>query len=45
MERQAEWKDEVDQTKEGDANKVVYGVVIAVAAGILVQAFVLYFLG
>jgi hypothetical protein len=45
MERQAEWKDGVDQTREGDANKVVYGVVIAVAAGILVQAFILYFVG
>jgi hypothetical protein len=45
MDRQAEWKDGIEQTREGDANKVVSGVVIAVAAGIMFQVFVLYLLG
>jgi hypothetical protein len=45
MQRQAEWKDGVEQTSEGDAEKVVYGVVTAVAASIMLQAFILYFLG
>lgn len=34
-----------DETKQRiDANKVVYGVVVAVAFGILVQASLIYFL-
>jgi len=45
MESQAGWKDGIDQVREGDASKVVSGVVIAVVAGIMVQAFVLYLLG
>ena len=44
MDRQAEWKDGIEQTREGDANKEVSGVVIAVAAGIMLQVLVLYLL-
>ena len=45
MDRHAEWEEGIDQTREGDASKVVSGVVIAVAAGIVLQAFILYLLG
>jgi hypothetical protein len=45
MESQAGWKDGIDQARECDASRVVSGVVIAVVAGIMVQAFILYLLG
>jgi hypothetical protein len=45
MESQTGWKDGIDQAREGDASRVVSGVVIAVITGIIVQAFIIYLLG
>ena len=45
MGRQADWKDGLERSREVDASKVVSRVVIAVAAGIMLQVFVLYLLG